>query len=1730
MRKKNGFLRAKILPSLLILVFLFTTGGGLINTVPAAASPGTQAVADSGQASGSGAALPGSQPVTASPVQKVEGAALHDIELPGGSALPSLTVATTAPASTNVTPAFTDVPQNDPNFLYIKYLSNRHLVAGYPDGTFHPDSGLTRAEAATLLVKVAALKPVSGRTPFSDVSPGYWASGNIAAASVAGLVYGYPNGTFHPRAVLTRAEGAALFTNLIKQPNQATLPSPNDFLTRSDLASMLGVILTENPDYDQATLTGTLKPLTGTVQITASGTTAPTTITATTPIAEGDTITTGANSSAEIDFPDGSSLLIKENSVLTVKKMQGKSRLKADGTAGTAIAWLELGMTQGQMFGALASTYEKPAAKPISLHGLRQAINLADDETNTSTSLPWYQASAGEQVQVQVDMPWGVAGIEGTIWQITITLQGTTVSTADGHVQVTSNSGQSVQVTAGFQASLTSSNAAPTAPITMTSPEFDSWQAVQDWVQQTAAAIQAQIDPASTTVADAIVNAVTSAENGMTPPPVPAPTIPSSTPSNSVAPDTDDTLSALEVNGTPVASFAPATLAYNVTLPAGTTTVPTVSATVNDPKASEAITQAASVTGSATVLVTAQDPAVSQSYIINFSVAPDTDDTLSALEVNGTPAASFAPATLAYNVTLPAGTTTLPVVTATTNDTNATAVITQAASVTGSATVLVTAQDPAVSQSYTINFSVADTTPAPVQNSSISPTTATFDLNTAGADYTDLPVTLTLNGNTLVDVKNGGATLTQNSDYTVSGSTVTILKSYLATQSVGTTTLTFDFSAGDSSTLAVTVEDILVNFDAGTYSIGNAVTITVDDSGQQTQTVTARVRSSVTDPQGVSVTLTEAGPGVYTGYILIGSASIPNAVPPTLGAGPGETITGVYVDSNNQTRNCSAQIASLTSDSARFVLTWGATPYDLDSHLDVCDASGRLLSEVFYAHKRYNTATLDLDVTAGYGPETVTISALNPNYIYRYWVHNYSNYWSTSNELANSSAKVLVYLGGNLTQTYTVLQGNGSTWSVFELNGATKQITDSNYITDLDETLNFTGGSLPDATEGASYNSGAITSYVYASSNSGAGTGYIYYDVSGLPNGLSFDPGTNEITGTPVSGDASSSPYTLSFTVQDGVADTLATCSLPLHVNVVGAQNSTISPTTATFDLNVSDAVYNTDVVVNMTLNGNTLVDVKNGGATLTQDTDYTVSGGAVTILKSYLATQSVGTTTLTFDFSAGTAQTLAISVIDIMATANSYSFDTGNGGWKVISLPDNGPYDSGHIISGPLDAPFESSGGNPDGFIESNDLDGNTNYWQAPPAFVSAVQNSYGGTLGFDIDVLTSGGWWENDADLVLCGQGMTLVYDLPEPTPINVWYHQTVSLNELAGWKKDSPNGQPPTKQEFQNMLNTLNDVFIRAEFVYGADTEGLDNVTVTTALQNSSISPTTDIFDLNVADSVYNTDLPVTLTLNGNGFVNVKNGASILNSGTDYTVSGNTVTILKNNYLATQGVGTTMLTFDFSAGSPATLAVTVEDTTTVPATTITSINAVNGTLTVTLSAPPNGGGNVSDFTVTQSIDGAAAITINPSINTGYTSGDVVTLNVPQVAPTASDQSVIDNVSYLGGAAVAAPFTVPAITSTDDTLSNLTVDQGTLTPVFAVSTLNYTDSVTGSVYGSVYSITVTPTADESHASITVNGSGVVSGQPQTIDLSVGFNPITIVVTAQDGITKKTYQLIVEA
>ncbi len=247
----------------------------------------------------------------------------------------------------------------------------------------------------------------------------------------------------------------------------------------------------------------------------------------------------------------------------------------------------------------------------------------------------------------------------------------------------------------------------------------------------------------------------------------------------------DASLSDLQVNGTTVSGFAPGTTDYNVELPAGTIVVPTVTYTLNDSDATAVLTNAAGLPGATTVEVTAEDGVTTSTYTINFTVAepPASDDaSLSDLQVNGTTVSGFAPGTTDYNVELPAGTIVVPTVTYTLNDSDATAVLTNAAGLPGATTVEVTAEDGVTTSTYTIDFTVAA---APLNDD---------------ASLSDLQV-----GGTTVDGFDPDTT-----DYNVdlpAGTTIVPTVTYTLNDSAATAVLTDAAGLPGATTVEVTAED-----------------------------------------------------------------------------------------------------------------------------------------------------------------------------------------------------------------------------------------------------------------------------------------------------------------------------------------------------------------------------------------------------------------------------------------------------------------------------------------------------------------------------------------------------------------------------------------------------------------------------------------------------------------------------------------------------------------------------------------------------------------------------------------------------------------------------------------------------------------------------------------------------------------------------------------------------------
>jgi hypothetical protein len=171
-----------------------------------------------------------------------------------------------------------------------------------------------------------------------------------------------------------------------------------------------------------------------------------------------------------------------------------------------------------------------------------------------------------------------------------------------------------------------------------------------------------------------------------------------------VTPSWNADLAELNLDGVLIDGFAPGTLNYEVALPIGTEDVPVVSAVASDDAANVVVTQAVTIPGTATVLVTAENGITTRTYTVDFRFISD-DATLQEIAVNGELIEDFDPEVLAYTVILPLETTDeIPVITAVATDENAEVNITQPAQIDGQATIVVTAEDGVATLTYVVDI------------------------------------------------------------------------------------------------------------------------------------------------------------------------------------------------------------------------------------------------------------------------------------------------------------------------------------------------------------------------------------------------------------------------------------------------------------------------------------------------------------------------------------------------------------------------------------------------------------------------------------------------------------------------------------------------------------------------------------------------------------------------------------------------------------------------------------------------------------------------------------------------------------------------------------------------------------------------------------------------------------------------------------------------------------------
>lgn len=114
------------------------------------------------------------------------------------------------PNSNNVVDLFSDVNTGDWFVQYVQYAHDKGLMNGVGDYRFAPNENLTRAQIAQILYAQAGSPEVSGEMAFKDVTADKWYYKAVLWASQNGITGGYEDGTFRPNSNITREQLARM--------------------------------------------------------------------------------------------------------------------------------------------------------------------------------------------------------------------------------------------------------------------------------------------------------------------------------------------------------------------------------------------------------------------------------------------------------------------------------------------------------------------------------------------------------------------------------------------------------------------------------------------------------------------------------------------------------------------------------------------------------------------------------------------------------------------------------------------------------------------------------------------------------------------------------------------------------------------------------------------------------------------------------------------------------------------------------------------------------------------------------------------------------------------------------------------------------------------------------------------------------------------------------------------------------------------------------------------------------------------------------------------------------------------------------------------------------------------------------------------------------------------------------------------------------------------------------
>ena len=129
---------------------------------------------------------------------------------------------------TNPKSNFSDISPTDWYYTYVQDIAKAGITTGYPDGTYRPSALVTRAQMAAFIARAMKLNVPKecSNSPFYDIDTSKWYCKYVEAIKDADVTSGYPDGSYKPDDYVTRAQMAAFLVKALHLDKQPCTTKP----------------------------------------------------------------------------------------------------------------------------------------------------------------------------------------------------------------------------------------------------------------------------------------------------------------------------------------------------------------------------------------------------------------------------------------------------------------------------------------------------------------------------------------------------------------------------------------------------------------------------------------------------------------------------------------------------------------------------------------------------------------------------------------------------------------------------------------------------------------------------------------------------------------------------------------------------------------------------------------------------------------------------------------------------------------------------------------------------------------------------------------------------------------------------------------------------------------------------------------------------------------------------------------------------------------------------------------------------------------------------------------------------------------------------------------------------------------------------------------------------------------------------------------------------------------